>query len=276
MPNGGSDCCGTCPFNRTNKDKSQEPFCEIRKFRIEKPYWTYCNNHPRRNPLLSKTPRGPVWAPIFADYDSKPFSEDLRIPPRLLPPIGDAMYVRVPYYQNTRPIEDESGDCTICGEKCENTISVEPLNEDKKYFCSTAHYFEWWLANSTEATPYLEKAPLNTDLIKNKFRDLSQNLSGAGELLRATGDRDQIIGYLAEIEELFVELGYGDVDVLHAAIYLEAPEISGGRSPHLLLLQVYLTRAGGLLQQEPFDIENILKCLSDIQNTIQRFLKENV
>ena len=46
MPNGGSDCCGTCWFNRTNRgrrdwqqhrDESAPPYCEIRKVAIDDP-----------------------------------------------------------------------------------------------------------------------------------------------------------------------------------------------------------------------------------------------
>ena len=46
MPNGGSDCCGTCWFNRKNegeagygkgRDSSIEPYCDIRGQAIENP-----------------------------------------------------------------------------------------------------------------------------------------------------------------------------------------------------------------------------------------------
>jgi len=274
MPNGGSDCCGTCPFNKVSPSGEQYHFCEIRDFKIEIPYWTYCNNHPRRNPLLLRTPRGPIWAPAYVDLDSKPFSEDLKIPPEILPPAGDAMYVRIPYYQNTRPDTDEAGVCVICGEQCERTISLEPLGEDKKFFCSTAHYFEWWLA-SPEAIPYRNKSSLGAGSINEKLGEISKKLSDAGIALRTTGDREQVMGRLAELDNLLLELGYGSVDLMHAMIYLENPELSGELSPHLLRLQVYLSRAGGLLQQEPLDAEAILASLSDIQNTIQRFLSGN-
>ena len=47
MPNGGSDCCGTCWFNRRNQgerdwkmhaDDSVEPYCDIRDRAIENPF----------------------------------------------------------------------------------------------------------------------------------------------------------------------------------------------------------------------------------------------
>jgi len=69
MPNGGSDCCGTCWFNAKNKmeagyehDHDPEPdFCIIRELDIEDPFYTYCANHPHRNPQKLDIPIGPVW-----------------------------------------------------------------------------------------------------------------------------------------------------------------------------------------------------------------------
>ena len=69
MPNGGSDCCGTCWFNRTNRgerdwqrhaDESIPPYCEIRDIAIENPFYTYCANHPHRRPDRDRIPIGPV------------------------------------------------------------------------------------------------------------------------------------------------------------------------------------------------------------------------
>ena len=74
MPNGGSDCCGTCWFNRTNEgeagygkggDGSKEPYCEIRNQAIEDPFYTYCANHPHRRPDRDRIPIGPILR--FAD-----------------------------------------------------------------------------------------------------------------------------------------------------------------------------------------------------------------
>jgi ADP-ribosylglycohydrolase len=68
MPNGGSDCCGTCWFNRSNRgqaghgkgDASIPPVCEIRDFAIESAFYTYCANHPKRAPERNVIPIGPV------------------------------------------------------------------------------------------------------------------------------------------------------------------------------------------------------------------------
>ncbi len=69
MPNGGSDCCGTCWFNKRNQgerdwlqhaDKRIPPYCEIRDIAVEDPFYTYCANHPHRRPDRDPIPIGPV------------------------------------------------------------------------------------------------------------------------------------------------------------------------------------------------------------------------
>ena len=69
MPNGGSDCCGTCWFNAKNKgqagynhvDDFESDFCTIRSLPIEDPFYTYCCNHPHRRPERDSIPIGPVF-----------------------------------------------------------------------------------------------------------------------------------------------------------------------------------------------------------------------
>ncbi len=69
MPNGGSDCCGTCWFNRRNGGEAgypepdaepEESHCDIRDVTIEDPFWTYCANHPHRRPERDPIPIGPI------------------------------------------------------------------------------------------------------------------------------------------------------------------------------------------------------------------------
>jgi len=69
MPNGGSDCCGTCWFNRKNRGEAgyahphaAEPaYCEIRRLAIPHPFYTYCANHPHRSPERDQIPIGPIF-----------------------------------------------------------------------------------------------------------------------------------------------------------------------------------------------------------------------
>ncbi|MYH49046.1 MAG: hypothetical protein F4020_03955 [Gammaproteobacteria bacterium] len=66
MPNGGSDCCGTCWFNRANGGEAGRPnheipsYCEIRQLDIPNPMYTYCANHPHHRPQRDPIPIGPV------------------------------------------------------------------------------------------------------------------------------------------------------------------------------------------------------------------------
>ena len=69
MPNGGSDCCGTCWFNRSNGgergsanfNREIPSFCEIRGLSIPDPFYTYCANHPHHRPNRDAIPIGPVY-----------------------------------------------------------------------------------------------------------------------------------------------------------------------------------------------------------------------
>ena len=77
MPNGGSDCCGTCWFNRANggemgsdhHDHSIPSYCEIRDLEIEDPFWTYCGNHPSRLQRRVPVPLGPVYVHVDGSFE---------------------------------------------------------------------------------------------------------------------------------------------------------------------------------------------------------------
>jgi len=69
MPNGGSDCCGTCWFNAKNKGEAgyghardpEADFCLIRDLPIPNAFWTYCANHPHHNREKIRLSIGPVF-----------------------------------------------------------------------------------------------------------------------------------------------------------------------------------------------------------------------
>lgn len=79
MPNGGSDCCGTCWFNRSNGgergavnfNREIPSFCEIRHLAIPDPFYTYCANHPHHRPNRDPLPIGPVY--VHGDSDVREF-----------------------------------------------------------------------------------------------------------------------------------------------------------------------------------------------------------
>lgn len=65
MPNGGSDCCGTCWFNSRNQREAARTaapaVCTIRNLVVASPFYTYCANHPHRRPDRDAIPIGPVY-----------------------------------------------------------------------------------------------------------------------------------------------------------------------------------------------------------------------
>jgi hypothetical protein len=92
MPNGGSDCCGTCWFNSRNKGEAgrkrsaspPEPsYCIIRELPIRSAFYTYCANHPRHNPGRIEIPIGPVREGTSEGYREvwklSPDTEEIRL-----------------------------------------------------------------------------------------------------------------------------------------------------------------------------------------------------
>jgi hypothetical protein len=92
MPNGGSDCCGTCWFNSRNKGEagrnrsaspSEPHYCIIRELPIRSAFYTYCANHPHRNPRCIEVPIGPVWEGNSQGYREvwklAPSTEEVRL-----------------------------------------------------------------------------------------------------------------------------------------------------------------------------------------------------
>ena len=91
MPNGGSDCCGTCWFNRANGGKKGSnnhdhrlpSHCEIRDLPIKDPFYTYCSNHPYRTNQRVSVPFGPVYVHVSFEsgrevWMDAPDTEDVR------------------------------------------------------------------------------------------------------------------------------------------------------------------------------------------------------
>ena len=90
MPNGGSDCCGTCWFNRSNDgergsvnfNREIPSYCEIRSLAIPNPFYTYCANHPHHRPDRDPIPIGPVYVHGGSGgrefWQPSPDTEDVR------------------------------------------------------------------------------------------------------------------------------------------------------------------------------------------------------
>lgn len=89
MPNGGSDCCGTCWFNRSlggqrgsdNFNHEVPSRCEIRDLDIPDPFYTYCANHPYHRPSRDSIPIGPVYVHRDGEreeWQPSPDTEEIR------------------------------------------------------------------------------------------------------------------------------------------------------------------------------------------------------
>ena len=87
MPNGGSDCCGTCCHNRSLEGKQGisnfnpdiASYCEIRNLDIEDPFYTYCANHPAHRPNRDSIPIGPVFVGMRRTvWKESPDTEEIR------------------------------------------------------------------------------------------------------------------------------------------------------------------------------------------------------
>ena len=91
MPNGGSDCCGTCWFNRSlggkrgsrNFNRDIPSHCEIRDLGIPNPFYTYCANHPYHHPSQDRIPIGPVYVHVWEEdgrkeWQPSPDTEEIR------------------------------------------------------------------------------------------------------------------------------------------------------------------------------------------------------
>ena len=87
MPNGGSDCCGTCWFNRSLEGKRGSSnfnhdipsHCEIRDLDISDPFYTYCANHPYHRPGKDSIPIGPVYVGMGRkEWQPSPDTEEIR------------------------------------------------------------------------------------------------------------------------------------------------------------------------------------------------------
>ena len=85
MPNGGSDNCGECGFNRANRGGAgigHRVLCALRNQAIKNPFYTYCANYALHRPDQDPIPVGPILA--GDDYGrrvpwkSSPDTEEIR------------------------------------------------------------------------------------------------------------------------------------------------------------------------------------------------------
>lgn len=74
MPNGGSDCCGTCSFNELKDAPEAKPRgphkgrCVLRGLDVDSAFHYYCVNHPYHNTRDIREPIGPVYTADMTSF----------------------------------------------------------------------------------------------------------------------------------------------------------------------------------------------------------------
>ena len=142
MPNGGTDNCMNCSFNRANQPaeriKGMDPrsriaFCSLRNIVIQSgSSYTYCKysnyrqDHEERSSLFDDPhPNVPIKT-IGAEVDG---------------------YGRVPYFKGIAPhTHGGIGNCTLCNEEFEEGIWITSYATDDEFnfgFCCNQHYETW-------------------------------------------------------------------------------------------------------------------------------------
>jgi hypothetical protein len=136
MPNGGSDCCANCGFNKAVQEKAKlpqkqtekfwaPPYCALRNIKIPNPFWTYCDNFRYGQPNSEDKEEITKW--IFANG------------------LYEGSYERIPWHGNIEPIVSIKAECIICGRSVLKGIIM--FHDGKNLgFCSNRHYIEWWLS----------------------------------------------------------------------------------------------------------------------------------
>jgi hypothetical protein len=137
MPDGGSDCCGICAFNRaratvgspfdqkTSRERFwAESFCMLREIKITNPFWTYCNNYTRSNEIPD---------PVATVIDGPAYASGLF----------EGWYSRIPWHGKLEPVVDVAVTCAICGKQTERGIESRTDGGSQVGFCCNSHYVQW-------------------------------------------------------------------------------------------------------------------------------------
>lgn len=132
MPNGGSDNCCWCVFNRLRPEGDStsgglnapsEAYCFIRNETIINPLWTYCANYHTGSDI----PDGPIFSAGIHDHH------------------------RIPWNGKYRPKLWTSGICIVCRNPFrEEGIDVAVSEKEFSQFCGELHYLKWWKENNPD------------------------------------------------------------------------------------------------------------------------------
>ena len=141
MPNGGTDNCMNCQYNRANqptgnikatRGAERVPFCSLRQVVVAHHAWTYCRN-------------------IYDDVVEE-------ILPIYSTGLYERGYQRIPWYGLAEPIISVNVEvCNLCGEGAESGIVIPAVGHDQLQFCCNDHYYDW-----------LEKHPFSSALTEEE------------------------------------------------------------------------------------------------------------
>lgn len=169
MPDGGSDCCGTCVLNANwgrymNPDLAGErprvAVCLLRGISTGDPFWTYCDWH-NGGPFSDVTWRMlsgrahpyAVPAELVDDLLARILQYHSRRRESFTAVWASGIYSdgyqRIPWDGPADPVvvsADHAQPCDRCGAAATgHALFIHP--EDSKeplFFCSNEHYLDWW------------------------------------------------------------------------------------------------------------------------------------
>ncbi|BCG47928.1 hypothetical protein GEOBRER4_n2780 [Citrifermentans bremense] len=143
MPNGGSDNCGNCVWNKTEGDRTRPCSCELRGARVTNPFWTYCDNF-EEDRLGTGKYRPFVRGPIYSSG------------------IFQGWYTRIPWLGNNEPQTHTSGICRVTGVKFSKgiTLAIQETGEvlgfaSNDIYC---HWLEARLGASGDSQPVIRQS----------------------------------------------------------------------------------------------------------------------
>ena len=273
----GTDCCGTCEFNAIHKlgvaqAESEDAFlCEIRGLAIASPFWTYCHNHQRRNPLLVHEPRGPLWGAVLRPARDLPLSPRILAIPELIPPQDTPGEHRLPYCGDQRPLDSDAGTCVTCGADIDNAIALSHAGS-RVCFCSVAHYLDWWLDQAPEATGYQGRRTVDEDALQDNLIVLVDELAEMDTQPPSRLDVGHMLDLLRGLEGTIVQTLHGYPDLLRAHEASQGQPRTDDASPHLLLILSRMAQIGELCQAELADLRALHRRLRQIRNLLESHL----
>lgn len=277
MPVRTNDCCSTCEFNAIHQlggaqaEGEQAFLCRIRQLAIASPFWTFCNNHQRRNPLLIREPRGPLWGAVSHPPQELPLSPRVLAIPELVPPRDVPGEYRLPYCGDQRPLDSGAGTCAVCGAATDHAIAVSH-EASRICFCSVAHYLEWWLENAPESGSYGGRVPVERGDLEENLIVLMDELAEMDTQPPSKLDTGHMLDLMRGLEGIIAQTLHGYPDLARVQDALAGPAAKGSPSPHLLVILSRMAELGELRQAELADRRAMHRRVHQIRMLLESYL----